>query len=1402
MRIGLWSIGALCLLVGLSLWLVTRSWFMIWQLGPQLERRLGGDVEIGSAVYERGGTLVFRDVTLRSRAHPGPAGEVLRVGRLEVRVDLHELISGNLRLERIQLEQVIIRASEDANEPGVFSFMALEPDWSRHEDIDQLVLPPQVQIRDAVLELGVHDGARYEMRGRQRVSGQMSPLYENDPWYNLVLSEIDEHGNRRGADGLLISGRWNVATNQYTLRVDGLALDDKTYQMCPQLALLWWDRMDLEGRVSSASLEWEPGKPYSVEFALENVGLTLPIETEGLWAQYRFGQIVPASGRPRMLVKSGTIRLEGDRLTLDSLTGDLVSADASWGLGAEPDTTDLVGVPYQVDVSILSLPEMDWDNKQQWMDEILATAPFKMRVRMDEFGLGTQPAAESPAVELPLLVARVLERFKMTGWLLTTHVEVSRDAPLEDDEGNLIPQPIRWSGQALIRKATGQAEQFAYPLENVEAYLQFDNDKLIVHRLEGRGPTGAVVRVSGEIAPPGDDPGVSLHLIVEDAPLDETLRGALKGGALAAFDALLHRPSFESLKAAGLLTDDTLVSGQPFRLGGTVDLDLRIQRPAGPDQETTITGSVNIDSVGLLYENLPYPLLITGGRLDWQADKIVIEPGEAGRGLPLITPGGGRGWVSGEVGLPSVGDRREVRPRLTISVENDQVNDFVFAAIPLTEDERAQLPQEQQRPGVTLSRRARLLKGIRLSGSLNYGGTIEAEDDGELRGHFSVQLVDGRAQPTEQAIEEMGGDGLLWPIGLALDEVQARIEVSPDDIRIAEFSGRFAEGWVTADGVIELKSDPIDATINVHFDDVALGPILEHLPAGKGGAWDLWERFRPQGKIDAELHYHARGTEVDPMVLHVRPQEIQLRIDDQLVVLTRTEGELALRRNALSFEDLTMQVSSGGRAEGLIVLNGEYGLGKDGGVRLEGSWTDGVLDSPFLGELIELIGSEPAVDRLAGYKPAGTFDASFRYQSALGDRPRDYLVKVNPRTVAMRVNETPIYIQLDPGAEVTFTPGRIVLAGLSGRHAGGRLDIAGTIELKEQIEVDLRLGYTGSLRSEQLAAFYPQRIREALERINFQDGEPARLRGSLHLVEAEGPQGARGWRGDFRAMLEARGVSFSPGFDFTEIDGIFDVVAHLEPGTTPTVEMNIQAEQLRAQGYRLTNVSARAMLTDDGQSLVVEELRGDAYGGVVTARAKFGVSPNRAYEATIEAVGVALEDFVVDAGLVGEKGLGGKAGALPRGQVFGSLSLCGRLDEPDSRTGRGLVRVVGGDLGSVPLLLQMMHMLQLTLPMSPSLKFADADFYVKGDHLFFERILFESTFGDNALIQLIGEGSLEFGTLKLDTRFRSRGGILLIRDLVGGIGDKLYVIEVTGTLTDPQPRIVPLPATSSAVRFN
>src|SRR5262245_3576139 len=46
-RIALGTMVTLALLVVLALWTVTRSWFIIGQLTPEMERKLGGKVTIG-----------------------------------------------------------------------------------------------------------------------------------------------------------------------------------------------------------------------------------------------------------------------------------------------------------------------------------------------------------------------------------------------------------------------------------------------------------------------------------------------------------------------------------------------------------------------------------------------------------------------------------------------------------------------------------------------------------------------------------------------------------------------------------------------------------------------------------------------------------------------------------------------------------------------------------------------------------------------------------------------------------------------------------------------------------------------------------------------------------------------------------------------------------------------------------------------------------------------------------------------------------------------------------------------------------------------------------------------------------------------------------------------------------
>ena len=120
-----------------------------------------------------------------------------------------------------------------------------------------------------------------------------------------------------------------------------------------------------------------------------------------------------------------------------------------------------------------------------------------------------------------------------------------------------------------------------------------------------------------------------------------------------------------------------------------------------------------------------------------------------------------------------------------------------------------------------------------------------------------------------------------------------------------------------------------------------------------------------------------------------------------------------------------------------------YVEGED--VLLEGTWSDGQLSSPLISEALRLIGAERQAQRFLGVEPHGTFDARFNYTSPQEGRPRHYEFVVQPRTLGLTVDDTPINAKLDPGAEVVFTPGRIILRDVAGLHEGGRFFLDGSI---------------------------------------------------------------------------------------------------------------------------------------------------------------------------------------------------------------------------------------------------------------------------------------------------------------------------------------------------------------------
>jgi hypothetical protein len=92
------------------------------------------------------------------------------------------------------------------------------------------------------------------------------------------------------------------------------------------------------------------------------------------------------------------------------------------------------------------------------------------------------------------------------------------------------------------------------------------------------------------------------------------------------------------------------------------------------------------------------------------------------------------------------------------------------------------------------------------------------------------------------------------------------------------------------------------------------------------------------------------------------------------------------------------------------------------------------------------------------------------------------------------------------------------------------------------------------------------------------------------------------------------------------------------------------------------------------------------------------------------------------------------------------------------------------------------------LPLADSLDTADIRFHLRGPDLRFER--FDLTC---PTLKLLGHGSLDLRTWDVAMRFRNRGTVPLISDLFGAASDQLFVIDVSGSASDPDVRLTPLP---------
>ena len=59
-------------------------------------------------------------------------------------------------------------------------------------------------------------------------------------------------------------------------------------------------------------------------------------------------------------------------------------------------------------------------------------------------------------------------------------------------------------------------------------------------------------------------------------------------------------------------------------------------------------------------------------------------------------------------------------------------------------------------------------------------------------------------------------------------------------------------------------------------------------------------------------------------------------------------------------------------------------------------------------------------------------------------------------------------------------------------------------------------------------------------------------------------------------------------------------------------------------------------------------------------------------------------------------------------------------------------------------------------------------------------------------------GEMSFPGMELDVRLRTKGTVPLVGDIVAGVSDQLFLVEVTGPVGDPKARLVALPGVNGS----
>lgn len=322
----------------------------------------------------------------------------------------------------------------------------------------------------------------------------------------------------------------------------------------------------------------------------------------------------------------------------------------------------------------------------------------------------------------------------------------------------------------------------------------------------------------------------------------------------------------------------------------------------------------------------------------------------------------------------------------------------------------------------------------------------------------------------------------------------------------------------------------------------------------------------------------------------------------------------------------------------------------------------------------------------------------------------------------------------------------------------------------------------------------PERLRKAV--LALDPTGQVNLRGGLNLYGAAGsplpPQAS------WDVEVQFRGGSLDAGVPLESLEGSVRLVGGFD-GQQAQTSGELNFDSLIWKDLQFTDVVGPLWIDDTRVILgrgaetpgkAARPVTGVLCGGRVAADAwvELGQTPKYRFQASL-----AQADLVrfTQETVAGRQKLSGKVAA--------TIDLSGEGRGLHALNGHGNVTLREADVYEVPLMVALLKILSVKPPDSTGFTESDADFVIRGPHVYFNRLNFN---GD--AISLRGNGEMDFDR-QINLSFRAEVGkreskIPLLRDLIKGASQQIMQIQVTGSVDAPVPITVPLPVLNQAFR--